>query len=248
MIYQQKITQIGSFHINHSEDYVISTEIGKSRLLIAAMDGCTMGDESYFASALCGRLLRKISKSEFYREYVHGIQVPIDVQFKRVLSVLFDELISVKNILQLERNELLTTLLIGIIDVEALQGQVICLGDGVVCIDGQLTEFDQGNQPDYLAYHLTENFETWYATVNQKITFQGFRDISLCTDGILSFVDAETNQQNEVVTEHLIHYLLVDQAEISNENGLVKKLHRIKTKWNMINTDDLGIIRITLGK
>ena len=155
---------------------------------------------------------------------------------------------TIKSVLQLERNELLTTLLIGIVDVETLQGQVICIGDGVICINGQLIEFDQDNQPDYLAYHLTEDFESWYATLNQKIIFQALKDISLSTDGILSFVDSETFEERHAMSDHLIHYLLVDQTELDNENALVKKLNQIKTEWDMVNTDDLGIIRVTLGK
>ena len=245
MIYQQKITRIGSFHLNHCEDYVICTDIGDNRLLLAAMDGCSMGDDSYFAATLCGRLLRKVSKGEFYEAYLQGTQSALDVQLRRVIAKLFDELVSAKDTLLLERNELLTTLLIAIIDVDARQGEVICIGDGVVCIDGELTEYDQDNQPDYLAYHLTEDFARWYPTIKQKISIGHFHDISLSTDGILSFVDAADHAERELMSERLFHYLLVDDTEHGNENGFVKKLHRIKMDWNLIHSDDLGIIRVT---
>ena len=45
-----EFTQIGEFHINHNEDFLVSHEIGKDKMMIAVMDGCTMGTESHFAS------------------------------------------------------------------------------------------------------------------------------------------------------------------------------------------------------
>ncbi|MEL6657078.1 MAG: hypothetical protein AAFN93_22105 [Bacteroidota bacterium] len=92
---------------------------------------------------------------------------------------------------------------------------------------------------------MIEDFESWYPTINQKISIGHFRDISLSTDGLLSFVDAADHAERELMTERLIHYLLVDNSELSNENGFVKKLHRIKMDWNLLHTDDLGIVRVT---
>jgi hypothetical protein len=47
--------QIGSFHLNHCEDFTITSELGSGKRLIAVMDGCTMGEESVFASILLGK-------------------------------------------------------------------------------------------------------------------------------------------------------------------------------------------------
>ena len=55
---KSEFTQIGEFHINHNEDFLVSCEIGNDKMMIAVMDGCTMGTESYFASTLIGKLLR----------------------------------------------------------------------------------------------------------------------------------------------------------------------------------------------
>ena len=248
MFHHQKITRIGSFHVNHCEDYVLYTEIGKDRILLAALDGCTMGAESYFASTLFGRLLRKITKAEFYREYITAQTPAIEEQLRRVFSSLFREVVQAKDMLQLERNELLTTVVLGIIDVQEQQGEVVCVGDGVVCVDGKLTEFGQNNQPDYLAYHLAEDFATWYAQVDQRIVIEQFTDLTLSTDGILSFVDRNTTQVDESVLDQLIQYLVIEDPELENENALVKKLNRIETEWNMINTDDLGMVRLVVGE
>jgi hypothetical protein len=57
----------------------------------------------------------------------------------------------------------------------------------VVCINGKITEFDRDNKPDYLAYHLHENFDHWYESLQQKISFDRMSDVSIATDGILTF-------------------------------------------------------------
>jgi hypothetical protein len=46
-----------------------------------------------------------------------------------------------------------------VFDTDAGAGQVMVIGDGLVSIDGQLTEYEQDNRPDYLGYHLGEDFE-----------------------------------------------------------------------------------------
>ena len=58
-IYQ--FTKTGDHHVNHCEDYTITETLGTDKILCAVMDGCTMGTDSYFASTLTGKLLRKIA-------------------------------------------------------------------------------------------------------------------------------------------------------------------------------------------
>lgn len=45
---------------------------------------------------------------------------------------------------------------------------VLVIGDGLVGIDGELHEFDQDTKPDYVGYHLKEDFEDWYSRQQQK--------------------------------------------------------------------------------
>lgn len=61
--------QIGAYHTNHCEDYLFVGSIGHDRLLCAVLDGCTMGIDSYFASTLAGKLLRKIAKEKEYAAF-----------------------------------------------------------------------------------------------------------------------------------------------------------------------------------
>ena len=57
-----ELSHIGEFHVNHNEDFLVLEEAGSTRKLIAVMDGCSSGTDSYFASTLIGKLLRKIAK------------------------------------------------------------------------------------------------------------------------------------------------------------------------------------------
>ena len=59
-----ELSNIGEFHVNHNEDYLVIENIGQHRTMIAIMDGCSSGNDSHFASTLIGRVLRKVhSKS-----------------------------------------------------------------------------------------------------------------------------------------------------------------------------------------
>lgn len=60
--------QIGDYHLNNCEDYLLVHDIGTDKILCAVMDGCTMGTDSYFAATLTGKILRKIVKKTGYEE------------------------------------------------------------------------------------------------------------------------------------------------------------------------------------
>ena len=76
----------------------------------------------------------------------------------------------------LDEKELLTTVILLLYDMKTDKGIILSIGDGLISINGKITEFERDNKPDYLAYHLKEDFEEWYANQTQKIFFsqQGF--------------------------------------------------------------------------
>ncbi|MCC7454370.1 MAG: protein phosphatase 2C domain-containing protein, partial [Crocinitomix sp.] len=181
--------RIGEYHVNHCEDYLFVGDIGEDKILCAVMDGCTMGIDSYFVSTLVGKLLRKISIEKGYEELYQADVIPNNLEklLKSILKELFIELIITKNQLLLERNEMLTTLIILLADKRSKKGLVLVIGDGLVNINGKITEYDQDNKPDYLGFHLTEDFETWYTNQSQKLFIENLQDISISTDGIFMF-------------------------------------------------------------
>jgi hypothetical protein len=236
--------QIGELHTNHCEDYFITAEIGKNKFLCAVMDGCTMGTESYFAATLTGKLLRKISREYSYKEFLLKESVDLQLILERITKQLFEELRSAKNILQLEREEVLNTLLIGVIDTNHRSGEFLCIGDGLICINNRLFEFEQDNKPDYLGYHLHEHFDSWYAKQQQRISAQDLQDFSLATDGIFTF--KKYDNKTYANPGDVIELLLVDTVGSNSSNMLNRKLYDIQTNWGLKPGDDLAIIRLIL--
>jgi len=235
--------QIGDYHLNHCEDYLFTGNIGDDKILCAVMDGCTMGTDSYFVSTLTGKLLRKITKEKGYKElYKLENNTDIEDSLKSIIKELFKELNIAKNQLVLDQKELLTTLIILLIDKRKNEGIVLVVGDGLVSINGIATEFDQDNKPDYLSFHLNEDFETWYSLQKQKIEFNDIRDISIATDGIFMFTSVKKVNTTETIDP--IDFLLNNNTNEDNEEMLSLKLKRLEHYYGLKPTDDFAMIRL----
>lgn len=236
--------QIGDYHINHCEDYLFTGAIGNDKVLCAVMDGCTNGIDSYFISTLVGKLLRKIILQKNYEELYQPsfLTIDNDSYLRSILHELFKELNIAKNQLMLDKKELLTTLIILLADKKANNGIVLVVGDGTVAINGTITEFDQENTPDYLGFHLGEDFESWYANQKQKLSFDDIRDISIATDGIDMFTKIKKAERTESIDP--MTFLLVDQSNKEHENMLGMKLKTLEHSCGLKPTDDLAIIRM----
>ncbi|KPH12811.1 hypothetical protein [Chryseobacterium sp. ERMR1:04] len=106
--------QIGDYHINHCEDFLITKNIGNDKILCAVMDGCSTAMDSHFASTLIGKVLRKIAIEIGYKELYESNNnlTDIDAELKSIVKDVFKELISLKNQLMLDEKELLSTLTI----------------------------------------------------------------------------------------------------------------------------------------
>lgn len=234
---------IGAFHTNHCEDFLVTEPIGTNQQLIAVLDGCTMGTESAFASMLIGKILRNITKGLFYEEFVSKQNSNINTKLKQVLCLLFDNLKSIKNQIGLETNELLSTLILGIIDSNNTSAQIITIGDGLICYDGKLVEYEQGDRPDYLGYHLNEGFEEWFSKQNQFLSINNFCDLSISTDGIFTFKNLKDKllQKSE---DEIIDFLLINSDGFEKSNLMENKVRFLEQEWNHIVTDDLAVIRI----
>lgn len=236
--------QIGAYHLNYCEDYLVIDYIGSDKLLCAVMDGCTMGTDSYFASTLVGKLLRKIAKAKGYKE-LYGAepeQPNLEEYLKSILRDLFKELLLIKSQLLLGQNDLLTTLLILLIDKKTDHGIFLAVGDGVIAVNGVIKEFDQDNKPDYLGFHLHEDFDTWYTKQTQKIHIDTIQDVSLATDGIVLFTKLAAPKVDEVADP--ISYLLQDKENQDNDDMMTIKLKRLEHVYGLQPSDDLAVIRI----
>jgi hypothetical protein len=231
--------QKGEYHLNHCEDYLFFDKINPDTIVCAVMDGCTMGTDSYLISTLTGKILRKIIKAKSYADFYAPSATNLALLLKDITCHLFNELNILRNQLQLERNELLTTLLLLFDDIRQDQGTILVVGDGVISVNGTTRVFDQENKPDYLGYHLSENFDTWWER-QQCITVDALQDISLSTDGITSFITLQPS--SEIIDP--LQFLLIDKGRSETDEMLNMKLKSIEHQYGMRAGDDLAVIRL----
>ncbi|RBL89831.1 protein phosphatase 2C domain-containing protein [Chitinophaga flava] len=235
--------QIGDFHLNHCEDYYLIENIGTDRLLMAVMDGCTMARDSYFASTLVARILKKICITQGYQElYNPGKPKPsLEDQLKLILSELMTTLKQMQEQLLLEQQDLLTTLILFLADKKENTGIILTIGDGLVSINGHLTEFDHDNKPDYLGFHLHQDFDQWYHSLTQKIFVPNIQHISIATDGILFFKPC---RNVDIPLEDPVELLLHDKSDMDKDDMLDRKLKTLEHVYGLRPTDDIAIIRV----
>ncbi len=235
--------QIGDYHTLHCEDSLLIKKISSDKIVCAVMDGCSTAMESHFASALFGKLLRKVIIETGYKAlYEKNIQRALEEDLKEIIAGLFKELLFVKNHMMLDVKELLTTLIILVYDNTEDKGMILAVGDGTVCINGKITEFDRDNKPDYPAYHLHENFEDWYSDQSQKIFFNNLNDVSIATDGISSFSKIKKSDSDEMIS--FTEFLMTDRQNNDTEEMLNRKLKQLEHEYGVKPTDDLAMIRI----
>ncbi len=240
-----KTLNIGEFHTNHCEDFLVEEQITAEQKMIAVLDGCTMGKESVFASILYGKILRNISKELFYNDFISNTPNNLKAKLKHIVKLIIEKTKLIKNQLGLETNELLSTLVIGIIDTKNASAEFLTVGDGLICHDGKIIEYDQNDKPDYLGYHLSEDFETWFESQTQKLSIANFKDLSISTDGIFSFKNLKDNSKQKT-EEEIVHFLLIDKHGVEFENFLDRKIRTLETQGHVV-TDDLAVIRLING-
>lgn len=235
--------QIGHYHTNYCEDYLFIGSIGKDKLVCAVMDGCSTALDSYFIATMTGKLLRKITTEIGYQElYEQGLYSDTNYCLKSILKELFKELKFVKNQLMLDPKELLTTMILMVVDKKQKQGTVLTIGDGLISINGEVTEFDHDNTPDYIGFHLNEDFEAWFSQQKQIISFDTINDISIATDGILSFTQVKKTAITE--TADTLTFLLKDSVNKENEEMIGLKLKKLEHQYGLLPTDDFAMIRL----
>jgi serine/threonine protein phosphatase PrpC len=239
-----ELIQIGDFHTNHCDDYVMTAELDKQRFLCAVMDGCTMGTNSYIASGITGIVLRKIAKEINYRTFKEKNEIDLKILLIEILSKLFHELRLIKNQLQLERDELLSTLTLVLVDLDLGIAESISIGDGLIYCNGQSFEYEQNDKPDYLGYHLDEDFENWYSGQKQRLSLRNINDLSISSDGIFTFKNYQNDNKIIKHSEDIVDFLLNDTDGFENENMLKRKMLIITNNWGYKPIDDIGIIRL----
>ena len=207
------------------------------------MDGCTTALESHFASTLVGKILKKICIEKGYKDFIEPDNVyNLEESLKSILKDLLVELKNIKNILMLDSKELLTTVIIMLINKKSEQGLILAIGDGFANVNGKKHEFDQNNKPDYLGFQLSEDFERLYDSLEQKIKFNKLSDVSIATDGIFTFEKLKPSKSKEEIDA--IDFLTVESIDHQKSEMLNLKLKKLENTYGLVPTDVFAIVRI----
>ena len=227
-----ELSHIGEFHVNHNEDFLVSEEAGTTRKLIAVMDGCSSGTDSHFASTLIGKFAKKETKE-------------IKTQLEDIAIQLFEELSNLNRQLDLRSDEILSTLILGIVDVNQKLAEIVIVGDGLIHVNGKNIEYENDNKPDYIGYHLDMDKHLWYQTRTEKLTVENLKNLTISTDGIHNFKNFDGKSYNEISDEEIMAKFFEGETEINNSNKLKKTLIEIKNINGLMPSDDLTMIRVT---
>ena len=241
-----EISVIGTFHTNHNEDFLTINELGNDHSLIAVMDGCSMGKESYFISTLIGKILRKLSKEISFRNFIEKNKISLKGYIREITEKLFFELKNLKYSLMLDRSEVLSTLILGVVDHTNKEAEILTVGDGLICHNGQYIEYEQDDKPDYLGYHLAGEFLVWFDAQAQILSLKEVKDLSISTDGIFTFKYFDTKDYPVIEETELVDFLLINKEGLGQKNMLKKKLLQIEDHYGLKPSDDLSIIRIVI--
>ena len=242
-IYQ--LNKTGRLHDTHTEDYVAVQKVSTEWIIAGVFDGCSSGKESFFASALYGKILRKSSKMlpllrnkrpEFDLEKTDASYIG-----KFILNQLFDDLKKAHHLLGTELREILSTIILMVYSRSNKSAWVNISGDGFIIHNKEIKEIDQNNIPDYMAYHLDIEFDQWINAFSKSFSFENQSDISISTDGISKFYSITEKRQRSIDP---VHFLLIDDKWKDSDDMLEKKFHILKNEHGLFPYDDLGMVRI----
>jgi hypothetical protein len=241
------ILKRGELHKTFCEDFLFTQTIHDRYFVGAIFDGCSGGKDSHFASTLSAKILQKIVRNMDFKNEPADIYV----MGKQILFSYVKEMQNCKNQLQLSTDEMLATCLFLITDDQNSCAHVWVCGDGLISINGSITEINQNNKPDYPAYYLDEivnqeRFDQWIDFNVKHFNISNFVDLTIASDGILTFVrDTTFHPDNQTsITFDPIRYLCEDKFLENNQAMFARKCNLLRTKYGLINNDDLSIIRI----
>lgn len=240
----------GEDHPIFCEDFMSIGDSGRYFLGVV-FDGCSGGNDSHFASSLFGKIFRQIISEGAMAGNT------IEEKSKNFVQGFVKKLFEIKVSLQLEDNDMLATFVMLIYDKVHGEALVLTVGDGVIHCDGELIILDNErfkfthpttyrDMPDYIAYDLVDlgldrtYFNHWYDNHVKVHKFVNPRDISISTDGILTFKTPEEEVDP-------VNFLLVDDTWSNNKIMLSKKVNVLKTKYKTIHKDDISMIRLIIN-
>jgi len=157
---------------------------------------------------------------------------------------LFEELSNLNRQLDLKSDEILSTLILGVVDLQNNSAEIVIIGDGLIHVNGKNIEYENDNKPDYIGYHLNMDKNLWFQTRTQKLSVDKINDLTISTDGIHTFKNFDGKSYEETNQEEIMSKFFESKKELDNTNKLKKTLIEIKNENGLMPSDDLTMIRV----
>ena len=145
--------------------------------------------------------------------------------------------------------ELLSTIVFVVLKEEndKILYTIVMVGDGAYMVDGHLTKIrSDGNAPDYMAYHLEQDFENVWRSFH-VISGETVGDVAIMTDGYDSFRLIENGMNRDLTVEEyekVLDTLLLETKLMKSEAMLSRLLNILeKDMVGLFHYDDLTIVR-----
>ncbi len=232
------IKGIGRQHPLHTEDHLFSKQINDRWFIGAVMDGCSSAVESYFPSTLYAKSLAKSTSRMLLNGDSSGKAIG-----EELLRNVMNDLGIVRETLGLGLDEILATMLLMVVDLEKTEAHVWAAGDGYIICDGQITEIDHRNTPDYPAYHLQKPFEEWLRKHTTYHNFTAFKDLTISSDGIGKIIK---NPMISGLNVSPLDYLLLEKPQMGSDQVLQKKYEALINQHGYMPYDDVSALRLLM--
>lgn len=246
-----KVLRRGSDHADFCQDFC---SIGETEnfLYLAVFDGCSGGKDSHFASTLLGKAFNDVLKN--LNDALNKQEQDIAINAKFLLYMMSRKMAEVKQVLNLEIIELLSTVVLCTINKNSRECLITAFGDGYFYVDGTevmikntrfLNKENGENMPDYITYDLADiaaygDFENWFNSKSEIHKFENVNNVSISSDGIGTFKAYKHCDE----TINPIDFFVKDEGFMDTKNMLERKYNVIRNRYCMINTDDFSLIRV----
>lgn len=237
----------GIHHKNFNEDFVYTHSLSNDIMVCAVMDGCSSAIDSQFVSSLYAKSLHKSSRmlpqmKEIMEEFdLENMDVNAIADF--FIKQLFEDLKRGKKLFFLAREELLSTIVLLVVNKKEKTACIKMSGDGIFAVNDEITEIDQNNIPNFLGYHLNNNFESIKDTEIETWSFEKVNDISISTDGLDKFRPSSLTKKK---IDLRAQFLIGNSAAF--DDSFLLNQYEVFTKKGFVPHDDIGIIRLILSE
>ncbi len=224
------------------DDYLV--EETENLIICGVFDGCSSGLDSHIASTIMKKIMMNVNGLEFVYKIC---QKDGKDNLKFICRDFIDEIyislnkLKSQNIFFLKEGEdLLSTVIILVLDKNNGKYFIQFLGDGVAYTDGEITDVHNDDNSVLYLSTVNESLIDEYISKSKSLSGVINKTISISTDGIDTFKDSfGIGYANEART------LFFESERFVKISPMLNRLYNIFTNENKLkNIDDFTMIRI----